>query len=160
VVSGRWLRQTHRLIRDDWMPHERPALVLRPSFFDRPPVGPPLAGRLATAAGRGHRTSQSAEARQGRTLLALEAYRLRALGWSIRQIAGHLNIGKTTIGKWLYGCYPTCDLQSFQRSLPRGQAAAFGFPLIREVPGQLVARGPRRRDSEEWLLLNAKEGTP
>jgi hypothetical protein len=103
-----WLRKTGKVTRvylngDRCQP---PAVIVRSDFWRRPPFGPPLAGRRATAGGRGHRRSQTDQAKAERRRLAYQAYALRRAGHSIRDIATALGVGKTTVGKWLYGVYP------------------------------------------------------
>ena len=109
--SLEWLLKTGAVIEDylDLTASTRfppPATIERRDFWNRPPLGPPLAGRRATSGGRGHRVSQSDHAKARRRALAWEAYQMRLEGYSIRAIAEALGVGKTTVGRWLYGVYP------------------------------------------------------
>jgi hypothetical protein len=103
-----WQRRTwHVDERGAW---GRPTVLRQPAGgvygpLSRPPLGPPLAGKRATCGGRGNRRCQTDEAKAARVALAWRAYNLRVGGGlSIRDIAETLGVGKTTVGKWLYGC--------------------------------------------------------
>lgn len=75
-----------------------PAVLLARPPFRR------LAGRRATAAGRGHRRSQSLEAITDRRLLVAKAWRLRTTqGMSIREIARQVGRSRSLVGRWLRG---------------------------------------------------------
>jgi DNA-directed RNA polymerase specialized sigma24 family protein len=64
----------------------------------------PALGSRSTAGGRGHRASQSKEAKQKRRELAWKAYYARTMdGRSIRDIAEELGVSKSNVGRWLEG---------------------------------------------------------
>lgn len=107
VTSIDWLKRTHRVL-EVWADGERypaPALLERPDFWNRPPMGPALSS-AATRGGRGNRRSQSAEAKARRRALCLQAYELRRQGLSQRAIAARLGISKGLVSRWLYGVEP------------------------------------------------------
>jgi hypothetical protein len=108
--SREWALKTSRILVEysgSGQKHPAPAVLVRDDFWRRPPIGPPLAGKRATAGGRGHRRSASPEAQGERRRLAMQAYRLRTEGgMTIRQIAARLGVGKTTVGRLLYGVLP------------------------------------------------------
>jgi hypothetical protein len=123
IVAGRWLD--------------------RYDVWDRPPIGPPLAGSRATAGGRGHRRSQSAEAREQRRALATRALWLRLVeGRSIRDVATQLGISRTVAGRWLRGAYPRTVAS---RPHPRYGA---GLPRGRHIPFSGGMRDMYRVDAD------------
>jgi transposase-like protein len=64
----------------------------------------PRLGSRSTAAGRGHRASQSKEAKKARQQLAWRAYHLRVVdGMYIRDIAQELGQAKSVVARWLEG---------------------------------------------------------
>jgi DNA-directed RNA polymerase specialized sigma24 family protein len=103
TITADWYRRTSRLVRDPVHGVVRQRDVAGvDDFFRRPPVGPARCGRRSTAGGRDHRAS--AQGRVRRWALACEAFQLRTLqGMSIREIAERLDVGHTTVGKWLFG---------------------------------------------------------
>ena len=98
--SREWALKTSRVVVEHTASGQRypaPAVLVRPDFWDRPPIGPPLAGRRATASGRGHRRINRGDVQARRRRLAYQAYVMRAEGgFTIREIAARLGVGKTT----------------------------------------------------------------
>lgn len=129
--SREWALKTGRIVSEyaTGEKYPAPAVLVRPDFWRRPPIGPPLAGRAATAGGRGHRRVASGEEQGRRRRLAMEAFRLRTEGgWTIRQIANHLGVGKTTVGRWLYGVVPR-DFKLFGDRRVKTPLAPFRPPV-------------------------------
>jgi hypothetical protein len=83
--------------------HQPPASGIY-AALTRPPLGPPLAGRRATAGGRGNRRSQTDEAKSARFALAWQAWHMRVIeGASLREIAAAVGRSPSTVGRWLWG---------------------------------------------------------
>lgn len=108
--SREWALKTSIVIDEFTKSGQRypaPAVLVRPDFWNRPPMAPPLAGWRATAGGRGHRRVATGRAQARRRRLALDAYKLRTeYGLTIREISCCLGVSKTTVGRWLYGVRP------------------------------------------------------
>lgn len=107
VTSIDWLKRTHRVleVHATGDRYEPPALLERPDVWHRPPLGPALSS-ASTRSGRGSRASQTVQAKAERRALCSRALELRRQGMSVRAIAARLGVGKTTVGKWLYGVEP------------------------------------------------------
>lgn len=76
--------------------------------FEHPPLGRALAGRRATAGGRGHRASASEQAHAERVALCHRAWLLRIRdGLTIREIAAVVGRSPAVVHRWLYAV-PAC----------------------------------------------------